>query len=79
MKILKFKTNIQDQDGIAAVARLLDQQEEISNWQVDPDADDHILSVSGQNPNPQKIEDAVKAAGFEIEMVRVVGTSGEGL
>jgi len=79
MKILKFKTNIETQDDIAQVAPILDQAEEISKWDIDPDTDENILSVSGENLNPQTVENAVQKAGFKAEVLRIIGLGGEGL
>lgn len=79
MKILKFKTNVDSSDSIAHVAQFLNQDKTISKWDIDPNSEDNVLSVSGENPNPQKIEDALQSAGFKAEMLRVLGSSGEGM
>ncbi len=79
MKILKFKTNVKSAEEVAKVASFLDKEESISNWKIDPESEENILSVSGDNLNPQKVENAVQQAGFEIEVLRVLGTGGEGL
>ncbi|ALJ01009.1 hypothetical protein [Rufibacter tibetensis] len=79
MKLLKFKTNIEGEEEIGRVSGFLNNEGAISRWAVDPGSEGNILSVSGENPNPQAIEDAVRKAGFEIEVLRVLGTGGEGL
>ncbi|QNF31321.1 copper chaperone (plasmid) [Adhaeribacter swui] len=79
MEILKFKTNIKSFEQVAQVTPMLNQLQEISKWQVDPESQDNILSVSGENLNPQSVEDAVQKAGFTAEILRVVGLSGEEL
>ena len=40
MKILKFKTNIATPEQIAQIAPRLDQLENISRWDIDPDKND---------------------------------------
>jgi len=79
MKILKFKTNLKNQDNVSKVAPYLDKVENISNWQVDTESEDKILSVSGENIDPQKIENTLQEAGFKAEVLRIVGIGGEGL
>ena len=79
MEILKFKTNLEKQENVAAVAAFLDREANISNWQVDTDSEDKILSIAGENIDPQKIENGLKEAGFNAAILRVVGTSGTGL
>jgi len=79
MKILKFKTNLKNQDNVSKVAPYLDNAENISNWQVDTESEDKILSVSGEKIDPQKIENALQEAGFKAEILRIVGIGGEGL
>ncbi|GEO04807.1 hypothetical protein AAE02nite_24710 [Adhaeribacter aerolatus] len=79
MKILKFKTNVQNEAEIAQVASFLDQEKSIQNWKIDTGSEENILSVSGENPNPQTIENAVQQAGFTIEVLRILGTGGESL
>ena len=79
MKILKFKTNIDSQEAVNKIAPGLDQEETVSKWQVDTNTDENILSVSGENLNPQKVENAVQEAGFNIELLRVLGVDGEDL
>ncbi|WP_026463729.1 heavy-metal-associated domain-containing protein [Adhaeribacter aquaticus] len=79
MEILKFKTNIEDQESVAKVGSFLDHQEGINKWDVDTNSEDKILSISGSNINPQKIENTIQQAGYQAEMIRVTGISGEDL
>ncbi|QMU26616.1 copper chaperone (plasmid) [Adhaeribacter radiodurans] len=79
MKILKFKTNISTQEQIALITPILDQVEGISKWDIDPDSNDNILSVSGENLNPQKVENVIQKAGFKVEVLRILGIAGESL
>lgn len=79
MKIFKFKTNLHNQENVTKVAAFLDKEDNISNWQVDTDSEENILSLSGENIDPQKIENALAEAGFKAQVLRVIGTGGEGL
>lgn len=79
MEILKFKTNIENQDQVNQLAPILDQVVGISKWQVDPGSEDHVLSLSGESLDPQRVESAVGQVGFKAEILRVAGISGEEL
>lgn len=77
MKILKFKTNINCGDCVNKVTPFLDREDSISKWQVDTQSKGKILSVSGEELDPQKVINAVEKAGFKAEMERVLGIGGE--
>ncbi|WP_192823873.1 heavy-metal-associated domain-containing protein [Rufibacter sp. LB8] len=79
MEIIKFKTNISNQSDVTNVAPYLEKIEGISNWQVDTETEENVLSVSGKDLNPQAIENALQEAGFQAEILRVVGLSGDEL
>jgi copper chaperone len=79
MEILKFKTNLEKQENVAAVSSFLDKESNITNWQVDTDSEDKILSISGENIDPQTIENGLNEVGYKAEVLRIVGASGEGL
>ncbi len=79
MEILKFKTNIASEHQLQKVASVLDNDEIIRNWQVDTSSPDNLLTVSGQELDPQLVENLLKEAGLEAEFVQVFGASGGGL
>ncbi|QMU30871.1 heavy-metal-associated domain-containing protein [Adhaeribacter radiodurans] len=79
MEILKFKTNVTSQDEVNKVTPLLDKLDGISKWQISTDSEENILSISGDNVNPQQVENALTEAGFTGEFLRVLGISGEEL
>lgn len=76
MEILKFKTNIKCGGCVATVTPFLDQDEQITNWQVDTNSPDKILSLSGENVDPQHVINLIEQAGFKAELLRVVGIAG---
>ncbi len=77
MKIFKFKTNIEGDGGIREVSPLLNEEKSISQWNIDQERRDHLLSVSGEELNPQIVKDLVGKAGYEAELVRVLAIGGE--
>ncbi|MDQ4138945.1 MAG: copper chaperone [Bacteroidota bacterium] len=79
MEILKFKTNVASEEEVNKVAPLLDKLEAISKWRIDTETEENILSISGDNVNPQQVENALAEAGFKAEVLRVLGISGEEL
>ncbi|KAA3438707.1 copper chaperone [Rufibacter hautae] len=79
MELLKFKTNIGQEEEIGKVAPYLDGVTEVSKWKVDTNTGENILSVSGDNLDPQKVKNAVAEAGFSAELLRVLGIGGDEL
>lgn len=76
MEILKFKTNVENQEAISKVAAYLDKEEGISKWNIDTESEEKILSVSGTDLSPQTVKNAVEQAGFKAETIRVLGIGG---
>ena len=66
---LKFKTNINCGNCVARVKPFLDKVEGISNWSVDTDNPDKILTVESLGATSDQIIDAVENVGFDIEKV----------
>ncbi|SMC64552.1 heavy-metal-associated domain-containing protein [Moheibacter sediminis] len=67
MKEMKFKTNINCGGCIASVTPHLNQIEGI-NWKVDTENPDKILTVDSDKVSEQEIIEAVKKAGFQINV-----------
>jgi copper chaperone len=76
MKIIKFKTNIKCEGCVAGVAPHLNGSDKISDWQVDTDSQDKVLSVAGEQIEPHEIQELVEKAGFEAEVLRIQGIGG---
>ncbi len=79
MEILKFKTSIQSSEALQKVTSLLNQEESIHEWKLDTSHDDHILNVSGKEPDPQRVINLLQQAGFRAEFIQAFGTGGAGL
>ncbi|MCC9138794.1 copper chaperone [Pontibacter silvestris] len=76
MEIIKFKTNVETQAGLSKVAPHLEKVANLSKWNLDTDSDDRVLSVSGEELDPQAVKNAVEAAGYKAEVIRVMGIGG---
>ncbi|MFD2247736.1 copper chaperone [Pontibacter ruber] len=79
MEIIKFKTNVENEEALSRIAPFLDKEESISRWHIDTESNDKLLSVSGTDLDPQRIENVVQQAGFKAEIIRVIGIGGDGL
>jgi copper chaperone len=79
MEIIKFKTNIASQEAVAQVAPFLDAVADIRKWKVDVASPDKVLSVSGVDLYPSIVEKAVQKAGYQAEILRVIGIGGADL
>lgn len=69
MTILKFKTNINCGNCVRAVTGFLSEVDGITNWQVDTNQPDKILTVEGEDITAEAIVEAVEDAGFEIHAI----------
>jgi len=68
MKTYKFKTNINCGGCVSGVTPFLNKLEN-TNWKVDTENPDKILTVETETVSEEEILKAVKKAGFEIEAV----------
>lgn len=69
METLKFKTNINCGGCIAKVTPSLNETIGESNWQVDTQNPNKVLTVSGTQVSKDEVIKAVKKAGFKAEEV----------
>lgn len=67
MPTLHFKTTINCANCLRAVTPFLNEEKEISSWQVDTNNPDKLLTVQGESVRPEQVIQAVQEAGFEIE------------
>lgn len=79
MEILKFKTNIQSSEGLQKVTPLLNQEESIHQWKLDTSHEDHLLNISGTEPDPLRVINLLEQAGFQAAFIQAFGTGGAGL
>ncbi len=67
METLKFKTNINCNGCVRAVTPTLDNEKEVSEWEVDIQSSNKVLSVKTEHLTKENIIELVKKAGFEAE------------
>ena len=65
----KFKTSINCGGCISKVKPALDNAEGLSNWAVDTDNSDKILTVTSEGITQEEVVEIVKAKGFNIEAI----------
>ncbi len=66
MQTFKFKTNINCGNCIRSVTPSLDNSVGASNWKVDIDNPEKILTVETEQVSSAEIIQAVEKAGFDI-------------
>lgn len=67
MQTLQFKTNINCGNCVRAVTGFIDEVPGISEWEVNTDHPDKILTVKGEQLEESTIVEAVEDAGFDIK------------
>lgn len=70
METLKFKTSINCGNCVRLVSPNLNGDESITEWKVDTDNPDKILTVTGDHLDAAHVEALVKDAGYEIELIQ---------
>lgn len=68
-KTFTFKTNINCGGCIAKVTPFLDEVKGISNWNVDTENKNKILTVVSNGITESVVIDTVQKAGFKIETI----------
>ena len=66
---LKFKTNINCASCLKKVSPFLNEIKDL-NWSVDTTVPEKILTVEGENPDKNRVIEAVEDAGFDIEELK---------
>ena len=69
METLKFKTTIKCSGCLATVTPFLNEESSIEKWDVDIYTPEKTLTVETNEANGEKVMNAVKKAGFEIEKI----------
>ena len=67
MKTLSFKTNINCGACVATVTPFLNAESSVNEWSVDTSNRDKVLTVAGEQPDVEAVQEAVRKAGFRIE------------
>lgn len=66
-KELKFKTNIKCMGCVANVTNALNETVGENNWAVDILAPEKPLTVTGENPDAEKVIAALAGVGYKAE------------
>lgn len=69
MNTLKFKTNINCGGCVAKLTPFLDAEKGISDWKVDTEIPEKILTVENLDMSQEQIIEIVKKAGFNIQLM----------
>lgn len=69
MKTIKFKTNINCGSCIKSVTPALNELDNVDLWSVDTENPDKVLTIELDDDNETVVVEAVKSAGFEIEVI----------
>jgi copper chaperone len=67
MKQYQFKTNINCSGCVAKVTPVLDNNEEIKEWNVDTANPSKVLTVQAENLSEAQIKELVAKAGFTAD------------
>ena len=67
MQTLQFKTTINCSNCVRAVTGFIDDVPGISEWKVNTDHPDKILTVKGDQLEQGAVVEAVEDAGFDIK------------
>ncbi|TPD65715.1 heavy-metal-associated domain-containing protein [Flavobacterium microcysteis] len=68
-KEFQFKTNINCGGCVASVKPHLDKAEGVSEWNVDTDNKDKILTIKAEGITEEQVLDIIKKTGFKAEPV----------
>lgn len=68
MKTLRYKTNINCSGCVKSVTPFLNELDNVDLWKVDTESEDKTLEVQLEDDNSEAVEDAVKNAGFTLEL-----------
>ena len=68
--VVSFKTTINCRNCLAKVTPFLDASPEITEWKVDLESPDRVLTAHLRSGNISEVKKAVEKAGFRIEEIR---------
>lgn len=70
VKPMKFKTNINCGSCVAKVTPVLEANEQVSQWKVDTENPDKILTVEGENIDVEDLIHSLKKIGYRAEVIK---------
>ncbi len=69
MNTITFKTTINCATCVAKVKPVLDSQEDVSQWEVDTENSDKVLTVHGENIDEADLLKALQKVGYKAERI----------
>lgn len=69
MDTLKFKTNVKCNNCVAKITPFLDENDKITDWKVDLDDSERILTVTGEGITNELIKETLLKAGYKAEEI----------
>jgi copper chaperone len=69
MDTLKFKTNVKCNNCVAKITPFLDESDKITEWKVDLDDSERILTVTGEGITNTLIKETLLKAGYKAEEI----------
>jgi copper chaperone len=69
MDTLKFKTNVKCNNCIAKITPFLDENDKITDWKVDLDDSERILTVTGEGITNELVKETLLKAGYKAEEI----------
>ena len=69
METIKFKTTINCGTCVAKVKPVLDSQDDVSQWEVDTENPDKILTVHGENIDEADLVKVLQKVGYKAERI----------
>ncbi len=69
MRKIKFKTNFKCSGCVDKAKPVLDENPQISNWDVDLKSADKLLTIEAENLDKQRLIRAVGKVGYRLEEI----------
>jgi copper chaperone len=69
MDTLKFKTNVKCKNCVSTISPYLDESDKISEWNVDIENPDRILTVTGNDITNEFVKEILLKAGYKAEEI----------
>lgn len=69
MRKIKFKTNFKCSGCVDKAKPILDENSQISNWEVDLKNPDKVLIIEAENLDKQRLIRSVSEVGYKLEEI----------
>jgi copper chaperone len=79
MEILKYKIGDSSTETEQKIASLLNHESIVHKWHLETNNGETILTLSGNQVDPQQIINLLKQHGIQADFLQVFGAGGSGL